>query len=61
MTSDSVDVIPMVIEVIGIHLMPFMLIGRVIPPKGKEYDASSVVSSHFLLLTTMVKGGIPVY
>lgn len=35
-TSAEVDEIPMVIESIGIHLMPSMLMGRVDPPKGKE-------------------------
>ena len=35
-TSAEVEVIPMVIESMGIHLMPSMLMGRVDPPNGNE-------------------------
>ena len=43
-TSAEVEVIPMVIESMGIHLMPSMLMGRVDPPNGNEYEFSSVTS-----------------
>ena len=43
-TFASVDEISMLISVIGIHLIPSILMGKVIPPKGKEYEDSSVVN-----------------
>ena len=45
----------------GIHPIPFMIIGTLIPPLGIEYEAYFAVSLHSLLLTTIVSGGTAVY